>query len=307
MRDFWYVAKALAEDGGPVGRQRVLAFPAWPESRDAKYFQEVLLHIQDCAAVCEYLGESLLIAGRHPSNPSSEEEPDAAPYPTVILRSFSQQAWGDFSTENFGEEDPFAVMDVPDDNLFDHAAGAKVSDAEAVANARAWLANAITQVGFAAGEASEGVAYSVTAASTAEQMFQSFWRSVTELLSTDVRERDATVLVAPRFATFNSGAFEVFASTLNDALRQLDAGRDVQLIFLHPDPIVEEQDKSRAEYVGEFARKSPHPMVVILRTGQVEEARAGASVGSVNTRTLIEIHERLLGRGLKDQLREWTS
>ena len=38
----------------------VLAFPAWPESRDATYFQEVLLHIQDCAAVCEYLGESFI-------------------------------------------------------------------------------------------------------------------------------------------------------------------------------------------------------------------------------------------------------
>jgi hypothetical protein len=53
--------------------------------------------------------------------------------------------------------------------------------------------------------------------------------------------------------------------------------------------------------------QEPYSQIVILRTGQVEEARAGASVGSVNTRTLIEIHERLLGRGLKDQLREWTS
>ena len=58
----------------------------------------MILHISDeCSEVCEYLGESLLVAGRHPTNPSNEDEPVPAPYPMILLRSYSQAAPRDFA------------------------------------------------------------------------------------------------------------------------------------------------------------------------------------------------------------------
>ena len=63
MADFWQSARELAQEDGPKGRQRVLAFPSWDRARDQRYFLRVLEHINDCSDVCEWLGESLLVAG----------------------------------------------------------------------------------------------------------------------------------------------------------------------------------------------------------------------------------------------------
>lgn len=71
--------------------QRVVAFPQWAEAvGDARKFQAVLNHIGICSETCEYLGESLMCVGRHPLA-QTDDEP-AAPYPLLLLRSFSPQS-----------------------------------------------------------------------------------------------------------------------------------------------------------------------------------------------------------------------
>ena len=102
----------------------------------------------------------------------------------------------------------------------------------------------------------------------------------------------ATLLAAPRFAVYNAGGFEAFAYTLNTALSSLGLGEDVQLVFFHPLATLSDDDTANGV---EFERTSPHPMVALLRTTRVKQARTGGFTGSLPSCTLIELHERLCG------------
>ena len=92
LRDFWSVARVFAQEDCPHSRQRVLALPSWVEgSADPQLFQALLQHLVACAEICEYVGESLLVAGRHPAAVNGDE-PDGAPCPMLLLRAYTQAA-----------------------------------------------------------------------------------------------------------------------------------------------------------------------------------------------------------------------
>lgn len=331
MADFWLCARDLATDGGPVGRQRVLAFPFWDASADPDIFRNVLEHITECGELCEWLGESLLVAGRHPTYPPADGEPQVAPFPMIVLRSYLQAEPGDFATENYGEADPFANMDVPDGDLFamdDVSDGSpimgeqswvtnsgqkisggenwvrgKPTDTDAAEQSQRWLegvaakvhSDLTTDLPVPRGHGADGVTtFAESRAMTGEQIYEDFWRAIASLGETAAAEVGATCLCSPRFAPYNAGGYEAFGATLNEALEAetLDLGGSVQLVFFHPElPIVDEDVTKRVEY----ARRSPHPMVGIMKTPTVEEARRGSHVADPTTRGLIEVHERLCG------------
>lgn len=297
MANFWQAAYELAMEDGPVGRQRVVAFPNWSDSADVKFFQYLLDHISDCAEVCEYLGESLLVGGRHPLQPQTADEPQPAPCPMILLRSFSQREWGDFSQENYGEADPFAAMDIEEDGLFESAReGGAVSGKEAVEETRAWVGSLVEKIGVpeaAAGGASfgGGLRYVLEPAATGEQVYRAFWSAAGALVASEPSELEASLVLSPRFAQFNAGGFEAFAATLNTALSSLNAGRDFQFIFFHPDFEVSAEDRA-VGFVDD--RISPYPTAALLRTAQVQQHRAGAAAGSREARTLVDFHERLV-------------
>jgi hypothetical protein len=309
LADFWLVAHALATEDGPVGRQRVLAFPSWSDVVDAQYFQAVLDHISDCGEVCDHIGDSMLIAGRHPTAAPHEEEPQAAPCPIIILRSFAQKEWGEFADENDGTLDPFAEMDVPDDDLFTGAGGGdrtKMSDDEVVASAREWSKTLVERIGLPAAGGGDGrggaaggggVEYVVTASATGEEIFHKFWREAEALACSEASVRDALVLISPCFAPYNVGGYEAFASPLTDALSNLHADREHQLVFFHPNYELSDEDKANGV---SFARIAPQPMAVILRTAHVENARRGVAVGTLDARTFVEVHEQVCGEAGPD-------
>ena len=237
LHDFWAVARAFAEDGGERGRQRILAFPAWSScASDYPSFQRVLQHLQDCAEVCEYLGESLLVTGRHPSTSPTEEEPCAVPCPMLVLRSFTQKAWGDYSEENSGLKNPFATT--PESKAMDADAdgdGAVASDAEVLSSTRRWVEGIICKVKVCpfsstadrAGLPAGAVTYPITHATTAEEVYEEFWAQVLELAATDERQISTVLLITPRFALHSPGGYDVFADTLNNALEQLICSKNV--------------------------------------------------------------------------------
>jgi len=301
MADFWLVARSLATEEGPVGRQRILALPAWDAVRDAQFFQKVLGHINECSEICEYLGESLLVVGRHPSYPTNEDEPDRAPCPMLLLRSFSQAAPGDYAAEN-GEEDPFASMNVDDRDLFASARApvGPLTSSEALASTQVWVEGLVPQLGMAADERADDLSYVASSARTGEQAYEDFWRQVSGLKSPD--GPSAAMLLTPSFARYNWFGYELFQHTLNGALGGLGLGAEVQLVFFHPEFPLEGVGGDR-EGVGaqdvalgiDFARQSPHPMVSLLRTECVDQMRRGVQSSSACTAALIEIHERLCG------------
>ena len=147
MHDFWLTARTFGGESGTPDRQRILAFPSWQKMLDAQTFPEVIQHIEGCSDICAHLGESLLIAGRHPAAAVSADEPPA-PVPIIVLRSFRQEAFGDFSQENYGVEDPFAVL--PDDDFINDDAGERgdtVSDEQCRSKAATHVAAIAKQLG----------------------------------------------------------------------------------------------------------------------------------------------------------------
>ena len=303
MRDFWHVAHTFGGEGGAPGRQRLLAFPAWRDAADPAAFQRVLEHIQSCADICEFMGDTMLIAGKHPSAPPSESEPHAAPVPMILLRSFMQKPWNDFSEENFGEADPFAALPdgdyINDNELVDPEA---LSDDECMAKMVGWVKAVAEDIGVLPRESADaplldphlaGVSCALSRARTGEEIYEAFWGAALELASAEEHAHATTVLTTPNFARFNANAFERLASTLNDALAELDLGKHVQLVCVHPAYTTVDEDRSRRL---EFALgTAPLPIISLLRTSLVERTRNGSRVGSAYTQGLIEVHERLCG------------
>ena len=296
MADFWSVVRSLATDGGPVGRQRVLALPYWRE--DARMFEMMLDHISTCGELCEYLGESMLVAGRHPSGPTNEDEPQAAPCPLLLLRSFSQVAPSDFADEN-GFDDPFAAMTVEDEGIFATGADEKaadLSDEGVTSSTQAWIGSLAGEIGMGEGDytptGATELSYDICRGTVGEDVYEALWRRAVAMAAEGQSGPSATLLVAPRFAVYNAGGFEAFAYSLNTALSSLGLGEDVQLLFFHPLATLSDDDVANGI---DFERTSPHPMVALLRTTRVEQTRTGGFTGSLPSCTLIELHERLCG------------
>ena len=242
LRDFWGAAQSVSHEGGEPGRQHVLAFPSWDEcTGDWRLFQEVLHHIQDCAEVCEYVGETLMVSGRHPSSQSSEDEPQRPPCTMLLLRSFSRPHLTNF-TDEYGMDDPFASLPDDDVNTEHFCIDGTPADEAVVAATRAWVEGIICQVKVCpfsatadrAGLPQGGVTYPLTHARIGEEMYEAFWKQVLELQAADERTLSTVLLVAPRFATYSPDGFDAFADTLNTALARLRVEDYIQLVFFHP-------------------------------------------------------------------------
>ena len=102
LTDFWAVTRAFAEGEGVVGRQRAVAFPFLPALADEGLFKSLVQHIDECSGMCEYVGQSMLVAGRHPAT-CADGEPQAA-----LLRTShrgGEQAAGSGEPSGAGEDD----------------------------------------------------------------------------------------------------------------------------------------------------------------------------------------------------------
>ena len=131
-----------------------------------------------------------------------------------------------------------------------------------------------------------------------------------ELGATDARQLSTVLLITPRFALHSPGGFDVFADTLNNALTQLQLEEEVQLVFFHPQYSFRD-GKARLgveDGAANYARRSPFPMINLLRTPQVRTAQKGVPTGSVyttNERNLEVMGARALQHAL--ERRDWSA
>lgn len=282
LRDFWYVARAVGEAG--VAGQRVVAFPQWAEAAsDPRKFQAVLNHIGICSETCEYLGESLMCSGRHPQA-QADDEP-AAPYPMLLLRSFTKPE--SLPDGMDADELPWFYSDDDDDDPIgnlglesDEPVGPPANDEEVLRATYEWVDAVIVHMKvcpfssstFKAGMPIGTVGYPLSRATTTEELYQAFWQEVENLRLVDERELATVLLVAPEFALHSAGGFDAFSDTLNNALSTLGFEEHIQLVFFHPDYTFRDgQNRFGSESEGSaanFARRSPYPMVNLLRTPQ---------------------------------------
>jgi len=153
------------------------------------------------------------------------------------------------------------------------------------------------------------VRYSLTPAATPEECYRDFWHEVSSIEKAPDSDISTTLMITPDFEVSSAERFEAFASTLTDSLTTLRMEPFMQLVFFHPlyafrdgDSRLDDGDGAAAN----FARRSPWPMVNVLRTEQVRRGQRGIPTGLVykqNARTLGGLGEGELRRMVVE--RDW--
>jgi hypothetical protein len=151
------------------------------------------------------------------------------------------------------------------------------------------------------------VFYTVDRSTSMEDMYACYWQEVVRVEQRSERDLSTTLLITPEFCMDNVEMFDNFATTLTRPLSALGVENLIQLVFFHPafsfrDGAQREGDGAAANY----ARRSPWPMINILRTTQVRAAQRGIPTGLVykqNEKTLSNIGVEKLENMLR--LRDW--
>jgi hypothetical protein len=151
------------------------------------------------------------------------------------------------------------------------------------------------------------VFYTIERTTSIEDMYARYWKEVVRVEQQSERQLSTTLLIAPEFCFDNVEQFENWSTTLTQPLIALGVENLLQLVFFHPnwsfrDGGAREGEEAAANY----ARRSPWPMVNILRTNQVRAAQKGIPTGLVykqNEKTLSAIGADKLETMLR--LRDW--
>ena len=121
------------------------------------------------------------------------------------------------------------------------------------------------------------------------------------------RVLSTTLLIAPEFCIDNVELFENWSTTLTMPLTALGVEDLLQLVFFHPNWSFRDGGAREGEgAAANYARRSPWPMVNLLRTNQVRAAQKGIPTGLVykqNEKTLSGIGTDKLETMLR--LRDW--
>lgn len=207
LRDFWFLVRSVGLTEGAA--QHVIAFDGWSDAFTASEFSKFVKHINLCSECSDMLGESLLCAARHPSNPQDGEP--ASPYPLFVLKKFAKGSSG-FSADDdeyFGGFDPFADLEA-------RLGGSSVvqpknsgTDDQVLSLTRKWVEAVIVEMKVCPFSASAdfaglpmgGVQYPINRATTADEVYQVFYEELERLLLVDEREHATTLLVLPDFST----------------------------------------------------------------------------------------------------------
>jgi Protein of unknown function (DUF1415) len=122
-------------------------------------------------------------------------------------------------------------------------------------------------------------------------MYTTFWKEVARLEFNDEKAVSTTLLIAPEFCLNNIELFDSFCNTLTQPLTALKIEDLLQLVFFHPNYTFRDGD-ARQTAAANYARRSPWPMINLLRTKQVRAAQKGIPTGLVykqNEKTLSSI------------------
>jgi hypothetical protein len=189
-------------------------------------------------------------------------------------------------------------------------------DEEIIETTKQWVDAMMSECGicpFTQGAEKAGlpvgnVFYCVDRATGFEDMYVRYWKEVSRLEQNDEKEISTTLLICPNFCIDNLELFESFTNTLTQPLTALEIENLIQLVFFHP--VWSFRDggarSSTTGSAANYARRSPWPMINILRTSQVRAAQKGIPTGLVykqNEKTLSKIGVDKLETMLR--LRDW--
>ena len=126
------------------------------------------------------------------------------------------------------------------------------------------------------------VHYHVDRVTSMEDAYTAYWSEVCRIEEADEETISTTLHILPEFCMNSVELFEQWANTLMGMLEALAVEELLQLIFFHPQWTFRDGgDRSGAGEAANYARRSPWPMVNILRTKQVRMAQKGIPTGLV--------------------------
>ncbi|CAJ1963992.1 unnamed protein product [Cylindrotheca closterium] len=299
------------------GESETVLFPDMESQFTPRYLNLVTAHLDGCKDVTDNFGVTTTlqpyISGgkvkgftvksfRNPDKDPDNYEFDYDPF------------WDDgddWNYEGVDDEDlavdkyPEIVDKIPDD------------DDKIIDISKAWVEKICSDMGicpFSKGAEEAGlpigpVFYCIDRCTSLEDMYARYWAEVVRVENQDQSELSTTLLVAPEFCIDQIEIFEQFSTTLTQPLSALDLESSIQLVFFHPNWSF--RDGSAREGIGaaaNYARRSPWPMINILRTSQVRAAQKGIPTGLVykqNEKTLSSVGVDTLETCLR--LRDWEA
>jgi hypothetical protein len=162
------------------------------------------------------------------------------------------------------------------------------SDEVILAESRAWVQHMIVDAavcpfmmsavrgGLPAGQ----VRYAVSHVTTPERIYREFWNEVALLRRTPSKDVSTTLLVLPELVQGIEG-FDAITTPLSAALEALQLDAFIQLVFFHPKYAFRDgRDRINTQggtggHAANYVRRSPYPMINILRTEQVQRGQRG--------------------------------
>ncbi|KAL7484364.1 hypothetical protein ACHAW6_009998 [Cyclotella cf. meneghiniana] len=310
------------------GDSFTVLFPEMASLRDASFVSKLLAHLDACKDVCDNFGVNTVLspymssAGVEGFTVKSYRNPNAAGTFADDVRNMK------FAPDPFWDEEEVWDFSGLDDNeeLTDEEKRMKslpaiadlipLDDAVIVETSKRWVAKMMadlalcpfTQSAEKSGIPLGPVRYHVDRVTGMEDAYAAYWQEVCRIEAAEEKDISTTLHVLPEFCMNSVEMFEQWADTLTGTLEALGIEQLLQLIFFHPDWTFRDGgDRSGSGLAANYARRSPWPMVNILRTKQVRTAQKGIPTGLVyqqNEKTLSRIGMYQLEKMLR--LRDWT-
>jgi hypothetical protein len=293
-----------------------------------KFLNLVTAHLDSCKDVCDFFGVTTVLlpyekdgralgfsirSYRNPDkdpldfeyDPLWDDDVDSWDYEGIDAEYEAEE-----SEENGLEVEAPAVKKYPE-----IANKIPDTDEEIEQLSRDWVAKICSDMGvcpFTSGANMAGlpmgpVYYTTDRSSSFEDMYARYWEEVVRVENQSEKDLSTTLLIAPEFCMDNIEIFEVWSNTLTQPLTALSIEDTIQLVFFHPHWSFRDGGERGGEgAAANYARRSPWPMINILRTNQVRAAQKGIPTGLVykqNEKTLSGIGVDKLETMLR--LRDW--
>lgn len=282
-----------------------------------QFLNQLLSHLDVCKDVCDHFGQTTAIVPYVKDNKISGMTIKSFRNPNAKENEFEfdyDPMWDDgtdFEALYAGiddddlPEDPYPQIEnkIPDD------------DEEIIDITKKWVGKMMSDMGICpfsqsaekAGLPVGDVYYCVERTSNVEDMYAKYWTEVIRLESHNEKEISTTLMIIPEFMIDNVELYESFTNTLTQPLTSLQVEDLLQLVFFHPQWSFRDGGARSGEgQAANYARRSPWPMINLLRTKQVRAAQKGIPTGLVykqNEKTLSSIGVDKLETMLR--LRDW--
>jgi len=324
--------KLIAEGNHMVrGETKTVLFPNMHEKMTPTFLNLVTAHLDTCKDVCDYFGISTTLqpfvkdgqiygftvkSFRNPDKDPNNLEFEYDPFwddneddwnyegiDALIEKDELEAANNQSVAEKKVVKYPEIVNKIPDD------------DEEIIQISKDWVGKICSDMGicpFTSGANMAGIPlgpvyYTTDRSTSMEDMYAAYWEEVVRVENQPEHDLSTTLLIAPEFCIDNVEIFESFSTTLTQPLSALGIENIIQLVFFHPHWVFRDGGERGGEgAAANYARRSPWPMINILRTNQVRAAQRGIPTGLVykqNESTLSNIGVEKLETLLR--LRDW--